>query len=400
MWLIARDLVLRTAQAGSQVHSESQQAPTTVLIPSWAFPAIGTTLVLFIVVTFVTSYPLDHVIPTLAIIESYTTSGTLFKASDEKIVDGDDDEDHNAPLIKAYGQGALNPLLINDERLLAHPRHITARLRTTISHLWTHAGIFSMIRGSYLALLYYLAVSAVPDMLSNRSFRNLILASVLRGTLAILFSPLNLCWTFIVIKAPSQQKRPLQQLFSHAISSFRKIFLPTLLRVAVQEATDVFSVFLLLTTGLYQYLTDPKLLLQTLRDPQQGTRFSLLCFAWSSAVLLVFYGIVIPSNVMLYRIYASLLPKRFDTIVPFDRSFGGKIASQAHDGSEVLGIRDALRTFDKASWIRVYKIYGKALAIYLAISMVYIIALAVEIGVAYHTMLEQARAVQVAQLTA
>lgn len=78
----------------------------------------------------------------------------------------------------------------------------------------------------------------------------------------------------------------------------------------------------------------------------------------ASAVLLV-----IPAEVILVRVQASLLPADADTIVPFDRSFGGKVEPEVVTGRGYVDFQTAWVTFERASWVRLYKLLAKIVAV-------------------------------------
>ncbi|PTB63287.1 hypothetical protein BBK36DRAFT_1171531 [Trichoderma citrinoviride] len=60
--------------------------------------------------------------------------------------------------------------------------------------------------------------------------------------------------------------------------------------------------------------------------------------------------LVVPSQVVLMRIQASLLPIEDDTIIPFDRSFDGKVVPCAMGGRGYATMSDAFRTYTWACW--------------------------------------------------
>ena len=70
---------------------------------------------------------------------------------------------------------------------------------------------------------------------------------------------------------------------------------------------------------------------------------------------------------------ASLLPPDEDTIIPFDRTYGGTL-EPAVVGRGYVSVGDALRTFPRASWVRVYVLHAK---IFAAVLLAYAVMLAV-----------------------
>jgi hypothetical protein len=67
----------------------------------------------------------------------------------------------------------------------------------------------------------------------------------------------------------------------------------------------------------------------------------------------------IPAQVLLVRIQASLLPPEEDTIVPFDRSFGGRVEPAVVGGKVYPTIKDAVATLGRDSWKRLYLMFFK-----------------------------------------
>ena len=95
---------------------------------------------------------------------------------------------------------------------------------------------------------------------------------------------------------------------------------------------------------------------------------------------------------MLFRVYASLLPEHSETIVPCDRTFAGKVVPEARGGSEQLGMMDALRTFGRAAWVRLFKLYAKNIAIYLSVTLVFMMPLGLELLYIFHVMSKESEA--------
>ncbi|KAL6856388.1 hypothetical protein J3F83DRAFT_753221 [Trichoderma novae-zelandiae] len=60
--------------------------------------------------------------------------------------------------------------------------------------------------------------------------------------------------------------------------------------------------------------------------------------------------LIVPSQVVLMRIQASLLPIEDDTIIPLDRSFDGKVVPCAMGGRGYATMSDAFFTYAWASW--------------------------------------------------
>jgi len=90
----------------------------------------------------------------------------------------------------------------------------------------------------------------------------------------------------------------------------------------------------------------------------------------------VFFLMVIPSHIALIRSEASLLPEDRSAIVPFDKTFGGRINWQELDTRKAyfkhnLSLKGAYSTFDKKTYLRVVKMSVKLFAISFCIGLAY-----------------------------
>jgi hypothetical protein len=81
--------------------------------------------------------------------------------------------------------------------------------------------------------------------------------------------------------------------------------------------------------------------------------------------------VIIPAYVTLVRVQASLLPDEQDTIIPFDRSFQGKVEPAVIGGTGYISMTDAWATFSKAAWRRLLILYAKLFAIGLAVGFLF-----------------------------
>jgi hypothetical protein len=70
-------------------------------------------------------------------------------------------------------------------------------------------------------------------------------------------------------------------------------------------------------------------------------------------------------NAIMIRVMASLLPDDIDTLVPMDRSFGGKVVAAEAGGSGKLGLIAAWRTFP---WRSRFRLVGTVAAGYVMFS--------------------------------
>jgi hypothetical protein len=75
--------------------------------------------------------------------------------------------------------------------------------------------------------------------------------------------------------------------------------------------------------------------------------------------LLLLLLLVVPATIVLVRVQASMLPDTDEPIVPFDKTFGGSVASESVNGGGKLTLRDAWQSFAWPARIRLLKIYAK-----------------------------------------
>ena len=87
------------------------------------------------------------------------------------------------------------------------------------------------------------------------------------------------------------------------------------------------------------------------------------------------YLVSIPVQAIFARVAASMLPEEDEAIVPFDRSFGGRVVPAILGGSGRLSIADAWRTFDRAARARYLKVIGKVLIMQFALLVTFTLAL-------------------------
>lgn len=83
-------------------------------------------------------------------------------------------------------------------------------------------------------------------------------------------------------------------------------------------------------------------------------------------MVLLFVLLQIPATVTLVRVAASMLPEEDETIVPFDRTFGGKTTPAIIGGQGKIGLVEAWRSFPWASRRRLLKLMLKVVLVFMA----------------------------------
>ena len=263
------------------------------------------------------------------------------------------------------------PLLAKDADVyLVKTAPITAKLRTAIRHLRTVAGPFARIRGFHIAFIYHFLYSIAMGVLGRMT------GPFLRPLVSILVTiglcRLHMTWTHAVISMPST-KSWWQRIPS--VKAAKNLIIPTAIWATAQQ------VCLYVPGALFISVFD------TFKRPEvyggQPQTVQKVALIQLFAVFMIFIAtivlIVVPAEVSLKRVEASMLPEEEETIVPFDKSFAGKFTSEAQGGSGAVTVLDAWRTFGKEARLRLLKLYGKVFAIQIAVAILFTMIMVAEL---------------------
>ena len=244
---------------------------------------------------------------------------------------------------------------------LVRQKPITSSIRGTVKHLVAHAGKWARFRGFKIHALYSLAFSLAIQFFSG-FFTSLFFgglpgqAIIVSGLAGAAVANLHAAWTHKVVSMPSEatfwQRVPSK--------SSWKALAPA---AAISAAMPYISLYL--TAGVAILLGLHKVNPENL---DQYTSRQLACLAVRGLATVVFaiftsLFLCIPATVTQVRIEASLLPEEQDSIVPFDRTFGGKVVGQLLGGTGRIGFLDAWRSFNWEARRRLIKLYVKIGAI-------------------------------------
>ena len=249
--------------------------------------------------------------------------------------------------------------------LLVQQKPITGKIRRTLKHLRTQAGPWSRFRGFHVATLYNFVTSLLIATFS--SFTNSLAMEFVSIIMAALITcRLQMAWTHIVISTPSSQ--PWYRRIP-SVQSAKNIILPTAVLAAAHEVNSLVPLEIFRIFGLSPYLGNPKLFTER---PMNNVRDQLLipvCLGLLASLFISLF-IVLPATVTLIRVQASMLPREYEAIVPFDRTFGGRVQPESVGGSGAVSMLDAWKTFDWAARIRLVKLYIKIFALYTVTTVV------------------------------
>jgi hypothetical protein len=255
----------------------------------------------------------------------------------------------------------------NEPELAAasRPQPVTSKLRTTIKHLRARAGFWSGFRGLAMYLSYGLARGIISGFLPSGSF---ITQFFVQSILSVLLSTWQMAWVHIVISEPSPKR------FYQRIPSYR-----TWIKIAPAAAlADILTAagfFIPMAIASFAGWIDSN------NDNEPSLVVACRYMMVMGVPALFAFLISIPARVIFVRVAASMLPEEDETIVPFDRSFGGKVQPQIVGGSGHIGLLDAWTTFDWAARVRFAKVIGKTIAIEVALGLLAGILLFVQVFV-------------------
>lgn len=94
--------------------------------------------------------------------------------------------------------------------------------------------------------------------------------------------------------------------------------------------------------------------------------------------LFLFVACTIPALVTMVRVAASMLPEEDETIVEFDRSFQGRTTPEILGGQGKIGIKEAWKSFPRASRVRLLKLMAKVAGISVLAWAAFVVVMVVE----------------------
>ncbi|PYI00065.1 ubiquitin conjugating enzyme [Aspergillus ellipticus CBS 707.79] len=329
-------LVRRGVEAVSDISNQPTPNQPTIHFAGWLSALFVFTALAFIAIGFSVEYTYGMLVPTLAAIED---------SNPDIYVRIDTDFDPNKPV------DAEAP-----EIEQARPNPVTHKLRTTILHLRNRAGFLSRFRGLSMLLTYGFA-QGVVFMLMPFSIDAFLPQFLVTLISSVLLANLQLTWVHIVISEPSPKR------FYQRIPGFAawKNIAPV---VAFEHAV----------TGMAYYIPLTLISLcngfKGMENPGEGGSPATTIGSAIGLVSLpafISFVVSIPARAIFIRVAASMLPEEDESIVPFDRSFGGKVSPAILGGSGKVSIMDAWKTFDRPALMRFVRAIGKGFALEFAV---------------------------------
>jgi len=314
--------------AHSLVMKRSDDEPDVHQIPPMAALIFLLTCAIFFVLLAAISYTYGHLITTLCMVESPSSNAYV---PIESVEPADD-----AP--PAYTEDGV-PKPIDTEVNLVRTQPITASLRATVLHLRARAGFWSRFRGLSVYLVWNFARSVIVGILSAASSNPflMIFASIVAE---IALANIHMTWIHVIISEPSA-KRWHQRIPTPFLKSWRKIAPAVALWAVTSQIVTILPMLVAGSFGAMRRFNDPNF------EPGMKEAYATAgqLFMAMFLTLLLVVLLQIPATVTMVRVAASMLPEEDETIVPFDRTFGGLTTPEIVGGQGKIGIVEAWRSF-------------------------------------------------------
>lgn len=261
-------------------------------------------------------------------------------------------EDTNPDIyVRIDQQDPTKPFDPNEPELAGsdRPKPITSGLRATTKHLRARAGFWSRFRGMSMYLVLVLADCFLSGIfpISTSSFFGQFFVQFF---ISMLLATWQMAWVHIVISEPSPKR------FYQRIPSYRKWI--RIAPAAAVETALIYATFLMpmavaQLAGWTEVTEDPN------RPDLTTRKEALRLLAVSALPVVLAVAVSIPARVIFIRVAASMLPEEDESIVPFDRTFGGKVQPEIVGGSGKIGLMEAWTSFDWSSRVRLAKVIIK-----------------------------------------
>lgn len=148
-------------------------------------------------------------------------------------------------------------------------------------------------------------------------------------------------WIHVIISEPSE-RRWYQRIPGPFMRTWKKIAPAVAIWAVTSQVVTILPLLVTNSFGVLRRLQDPDFN-PGMKDAYAGT--GQLFFAMLLTVAL-FVLLQIPATVAMVRVAASMLPEEDETIVPFDRTFGGLTTPEIIGGQGKIGIVEAWKSFN------------------------------------------------------
>ena len=315
-------------------------------MPAWGIAIFAVTAVVLVFLSAAMDYTFRLLMVNLAIVES-APSATVHRYSAVAYSD-----DPDAPLEKKED---IVEVEVETAQLPIKP--LTSSIRKTMKHLKSIGGFRSFVRGLGFYFIYtmvfVLAQTAVMAVLGRGM--SVFLGPVLGSMAAARY---HCGWTHRTISMPSSSQKG----FCSGLvprSQWNQLLLPNAVKAMSIEATMGF-------TGLVIAFSVNQLNDLARAENTCSATAVLVGLLPVFTLLAGWFFMIMPATVALTRIEASLLADDMETVVPIDRTFGGRLDNVFGK----LSMTDAWLSFEGKG--RLIKLYVKTMALTLALGFVFV----------------------------
>lgn len=379
---VGRKLVSRAVEVTQQHYAGNNEEEHVFKFPPWAGMLVLATIVLYFALLSMVSrlatpkpttgkantcvieqisYTYGDVVATLTIIE--TPTATAFEA--EHTVSDEVD----APLLPE-DQKPEKAKLVEADLFLVKKKPITSKIRTTVKHLRAQEGPLARFRGLHVSIVYHLLHGGIVGFFSSHVVQHPVARPFIAVFASLALCRLQMAWTHIVI-SKSSNKSWYRRIPSRA--AVKNILLPTAVFAIAEQAT-------IYVPGALYALSLEAFNEEINENVGRAQNIALLqMFLIGLVGIGLFITVVIPADVTLKRVQASMLPEEDESIVPFDRTFAGKVKPEILGGSGAVSMLDAWKSFDRSARIRLMKLYFKVFLVSFFTTIMFVMVLVGEI---------------------
>jgi hypothetical protein len=367
-------LARRGFEAAHASFTKAGDGEEKIQIPVPAVLLLLLTSLVFFGLLFAISYTYGSVVTTLCMIEEPQTNAyipvNVIPAEESAPPAYSTTPNDSVP--KQNATGPVTDDIEVDEVLLIRSQPITSSLRATIAHLRARAGYCSRFRGLSIFVCFNILRGLITSVLASiPGLRNRGGMAVAAIVAEVILSRWHMTWIHIVI-SESSPKRWYQRI--PPLNTWKRI----------APVVAVYAVTMQIAHGLPLLICQSFSSMKHMRNPEfePGRKDMFKIFGQSLMGIFLVLGffvlLVIPANVTLVRVAASMLPDEDETIVPFDRTFGGKVTPAIIGGSGRIGMLEAWRSFPWEGRKRLLKLIAKVFLLLLSVWVLFAMVIITE----------------------
>jgi hypothetical protein len=233
----------------------------------------------------------------------------------------------------------------------------TRHIRSTLSSLYRTEGICSFFNGLGAAITYWLARSSTTRLLQWLLFRHVYLQPIAHVFSCLLLAETHLYWTACTISASAAQKK--QFSWCHDRTRWKLLAIPTLIYAAAEVVINH------IPSGV-ELLTLPA----EGNAPVDSRKVILSDILVSLLLLVLQFLLLLPSYIVWISIEGSLLPEKYETIVPSHRQRGARIAELFPRGILPISWRKAYQMIRVGRWLWLIELHAKMCLCLLCVDIV------------------------------